>query len=109
MIEKTKGTGGLVTVNSISGGKTSCYMAVHFPAAVNIFALVCIDYAPVSPKDPAIRRYATEKLNGDFIATAESTKTLRCLLFKPFPVHIFPGLPEKKVAHRLPLRTIVVK
>ena len=28
------------TVNSLSGGKTSSYMAVHYPADYNVFALV---------------------------------------------------------------------
>tara|TARA_R110002167_G_scaffold149168_1_gene342383 strand:- start:9066 stop:9206 length:141 start_codon:yes stop_codon:yes gene_type:complete len=28
------------TVNSLSGGKTSSYMAVHYPADYNIFALI---------------------------------------------------------------------
>lgn len=30
-------------------------------------------------------------------------------LFEPFSVYVFPGLPEKKVTHRLPMCTIVVK
>jgi len=31
------------TVNSLSGGKTSAYLAAHFPADLDVFALVCID------------------------------------------------------------------
>ena len=31
------------TVNSLSGGKTSSYIAVHYPADIEIFALCCID------------------------------------------------------------------
>ena len=31
------------TVNSLSGGKTSSYLGVHYPADYNLFALVCID------------------------------------------------------------------
>lgn len=31
----------MVTVNSLSGGKTSSYLALHYPADLNIFALVC--------------------------------------------------------------------
>ena len=31
------------TVNSISGGKTSAYIAKHYPADINIFSLVRIE------------------------------------------------------------------
>jgi hypothetical protein len=70
----------MITVNSISGGKTSCYMAVHYPADVNIFACVCIDYPPAAPKDPAVRAYVSDKLAGNFIASAEHEKTLKVLM-----------------------------
>jgi len=70
----------VVTVNSISGGKTSAYMAVHYPTDINIFACVCIDYPPAAPKDPAILKYVLEKLNGNFIASAEHEKTLRVVM-----------------------------
>jgi hypothetical protein len=64
------------TVNSLSGGKTSSYMAVHYPADYNIFALVKIDDLNCKPKDQSIIRYASEKIGQDFIATAESDLTL---------------------------------
>lgn len=55
-------------------------MAVHYPADLNIFACVCIDYVPATPKDPAILKYALDKLNGQFIASAEDDKTLAVLI-----------------------------
>jgi hypothetical protein len=70
----------MVTVNSLSGGKTSSYMAVHYPADVNIFACVCIDDLSCIPKDMTVLTYAKEKLNGDFIASAESEKTLKVMM-----------------------------
>lgn len=70
----------MVTVNSISGGRTSGYMAMHYQADVNIFACVCIDYPNAAPKDPSVLNYCLEKLNGDFIASAESEKTLKVLM-----------------------------
>jgi hypothetical protein len=70
----------MITVNSLSGGKTSSYMALHFPADINIFACVCIDHKAASPKDPAILKYATDKLKGNFIASAEHEKTLKVML-----------------------------
>lgn len=70
----------MFTANSISGGKTSGYMAVHYPADVNIFACVCIDYLPAKPKDKAVLSYCLDKLNGNFIASAESEKTLKVMM-----------------------------
>jgi hypothetical protein len=70
----------MITVNSGTGGKTSSYMAVHYPADVNIFACVCIDYPPATPKDPAVLSYVLSKLNGNFIASAERQKTLKVLM-----------------------------
>lgn len=55
-------------------------MAVHYPADLNIFACVCIDYKPAAPKDLSITKYALEKLNGNFIATAEDEKTLKAMM-----------------------------
>lgn len=69
-----------MTVNSLSGGKTSSYMAVHYPADINIFACVCIDYSPATPKDQDVLKYCLEKLNGDFIASAEHEKTLKVMM-----------------------------
>lgn len=31
------------TVNSLSGGQTSSYLTVHYPADIEVFALCCID------------------------------------------------------------------
>lgn len=75
--------GKLKTVNSLSGGASSGYIAVHYPADYDIFSLVCIDDPRCSPKDKSIIQYVNDKLGskyinryGEFIATAESDKTL---------------------------------
>src|SRR5437867_2421762 len=70
----------MITVNSLSGGKTSSYMAIHNPVDVNIFACVCIDYEPAKPKDISILNYCLNKLNGNFIASAEHVKTLKVIM-----------------------------
>ncbi len=70
----------MITVNSLSGGKTSSYMAIHYPADINIFALVCIDDQASAPKDPAILKYVLDKFDGNFIASAEHEKTLRVMM-----------------------------
>jgi hypothetical protein len=64
------------TVNSISGGKTSSYMALNYPADYNIFALVRIEAEYCKPKDESIVKYVSDKIGMDFIATAESDLTL---------------------------------
>lgn len=64
------------TVNSLSGGKTSSYMAAHYPADHDVFSLVRIDAEYCKPKDASIVRYVSDKIGMDFIATAESDTTL---------------------------------
>lgn len=67
------------TVNSVSGGKTSSYLALHYPTDYNIFSLVRIEDKRCAPKDPSIIKYVESKINADFIATAESDLTLYVL------------------------------
>jgi hypothetical protein len=66
----------MITVNSLSGGKTSSYMAVHYTADINIFSLVRIEAHYCKLQDKSIVKYVSDKLGLDFIATAESDKTL---------------------------------
>ena len=66
----------MITVNSLSGGKTSSYLAVHYPADYNIFSLVRIEADYCKPKDKSLVEYVSDKIGMDFIATAESDKTL---------------------------------
>ena len=63
-------------INSLSGGKTSSYMAMHYPADYNLFALVQINDINCKPKDESIVKYVSEKIGKDFIATAEDDATL---------------------------------
>lgn len=68
------------TINSISGGKTSAYMAVHYPADYDIFSCVLIDDPSCSPKDKGLVKAVSDKLGREFIATAERDDTLRVVL-----------------------------
>lgn len=76
----------MLKINSLSGGRTSSYLAVHYPADHDIFSLVCIDSKDAAPKDPAIVQYVQSKLEpfvpefGEFIATAEDDRTLRVMM-----------------------------
>lgn len=77
----------MITVNSLSGGKTSSYLAMNYPADYNIFSLVCIDDIKCSPSDIKILQMVNDKLSkygytekyGDFIATAEDDKVLKVI------------------------------
>lgn len=70
------------TVNSLSGGRTSSYLAVKYPADYEIFSVVCIDDETSRLKDKSMNDYINNKLHkfipefGEFIATAEDDKTL---------------------------------
>lgn len=65
-----------ITVNSISGGKTSSYMAAHYPADHNVFALVTIEDTRCTPKDKELVKWVSDKIGKEFIATAENDITL---------------------------------
>jgi diphthamide synthase (EF-2-diphthine--ammonia ligase) len=67
------------TINSLSGGKTSSYMAVHYPADYNIFALVTIEDVNCQPKDKSLVQKISDKIGKEFIATAEDDKTLKVI------------------------------
>jgi len=66
----------MIKIHSLSGGKTSSYMAVHYPADYNIFALVNIEDINCKPKDKSLVKYVSDKIGKEFIATAEDDLTL---------------------------------
>jgi len=70
----------MVTVNSVSGGKTSSYLAKHYPADYNLFSLVRIEDVRCTPKDKKLVQIVSDKIGIEFIATAESDKTLKVVL-----------------------------
>lgn len=61
----------MVTINSLSGGKTSSYIAVHYPADFDVFALVRIEDPNCRFKDEKIRKEVEDRIQKPFIATAE--------------------------------------
>ena len=68
------------TINSLSGGKTSSYLAKHFPADYNIFSLVRIEDRRCTPKDEKLVQFISDKIGQEFIATAESDITLKAVI-----------------------------
>lgn len=71
------------TVNSISGGKTSSYIAKHYPADINIFSLVRIDDLKclwMGGKDEPTRKIISDRIGKEFIGTAEMDDIIYTIL-----------------------------
>ena len=61
----------MITVNSLSGGKTSSYIAANYPADYDVFALVRIEHEASKFPDKKIRQEVEDRIQSPFIATAE--------------------------------------
>jgi hypothetical protein len=71
------------TVNSISGGKTSAYIAKHYPADINVFSLVRIedtDCLWMKGKDESTRNLISDRIGKEFIGTAEMDDIIYTIL-----------------------------
>lgn len=74
------------TVNSLSGGKTSSYIAMNYPADIEIFALCCIDSHNAGKYiDKKVLQMVNDKLQKycshypEFVATSEDHKVLKVM------------------------------
>lgn len=67
-------------VTSVSGGRTSAYLAANYPADECVFALVRIEDQRCRFPDEAIRRHVEDRIGVDFIATAEDDKIIYTML-----------------------------
>lgn len=68
------------TVTSVSGGKTSAYIAANYPADRLVFALVRSDDQNIKFKDPFLRREVEDRLQAPFIATLEDDIIVKTIL-----------------------------
>jgi hypothetical protein len=68
------------TVNSLSGGKTSSYVAVNYPADYNIFALVRTDDKKCMFPDAKIRQIVSDRIGKEFIGTLEMDEIIYTML-----------------------------
>jgi hypothetical protein len=62
------------TLNSVSGGMSSAYVMRHFPADINVFALVLLDnpnFRWMKGKDEKTRQLVSDKIGREFVGTAE--------------------------------------
>lgn len=70
----------MISVTSVSGGRTSGYMALHYPTDYNIFSLCRIEDVQCRPWDKKLIQYVEDKIQMPFIATIESDLTLYVLI-----------------------------
>ena len=68
------------TVNSLSGGKTSSYIAANYPADYNVFALVRTDDKNCIFPDKKIRQEVSDRLGVEFIGTLEEDMIIYTML-----------------------------
>jgi|TARA_B110000908_G_scaffold170566_1_gene230539 hypothetical protein len=68
------------TVNSLSGGKTSSYMAVHYPADYNIFALIRTNDKSCQYPDKKLRQVVSDKIGCEFMGTLEDDVIIHTML-----------------------------
>ena len=68
------------TVNSLSGGKTSSYIAANYPADYNVFSLVRTDDKKCLFPDAKIRQEVSDRLGKEFIGTLEEDMIIYTML-----------------------------
>lgn len=68
------------TINSLSGGKTSSYIAAHYPADYDVFSLVRTEDQASKFKDEKVRQMVEDRIQAPFIATAEDDTIIYTML-----------------------------
>lgn len=68
------------TINSLSGGKTSSYIAANYPADYNIFSLVRTNDTNCLFPDSKIRQIVSDKIGTEFIGTLEEDTIIYTML-----------------------------
>jgi len=68
------------TINSLSGGQTSSYIAANYPADYNIFALVTVKDKGCLYPDKKVRQLVSDKIGREFIGTVEDDIIITTML-----------------------------
>jgi len=68
------------TVNSLSGGKTSSYIAANYPADYNVFSLVRTDDKKCLFPDAKVRQMVSDRIGKEFIGTLEEDAIIYTML-----------------------------
>lgn len=87
----------MVSVNSLSGGQTSSYIAANYPADHDVFALVTSNDPIVKFKDEKVRQVVSERIGREFIGTLEDDIIIYTMLdleqFIGRPITWVAGMP----------------
>jgi hypothetical protein len=70
----------MITINSVSGGMTSAYIAAHYPSDYNQFALVRTNDPSCLFPDAKIRQLVSDKIGREFIGTLENDTIIYTIL-----------------------------
>ena len=68
------------TVNSLSGGKTSSYIAANYPADYDVFSLVRVEDVKCKFPDEKLRKEVEDRIQAPFIGTAEDDTIIHTML-----------------------------
>jgi hypothetical protein len=68
------------TINSLSGGKTSSYIAANYPADFELFSLVRTEDVNCQFPDAKIRQIVSDKIGQEFIGTLEQDEIIYTIL-----------------------------
>jgi hypothetical protein len=92
------------TVNSLSGGKTSSYIAANYPADYNVFSLVRTTDKNCLFPDEKIRQEVSDRLGVEFIGTLEEDTIIYTMLdleqFIGSKIHWVTGKPFDEIIDR---------
>jgi hypothetical protein len=69
-----------ITVNSISGGKTSAYIAANYPADYNVFSLVRTNDKLCEYPDKKVRQIVSDLIGCEFVGTTEQDNIIQIML-----------------------------
>lgn len=70
----------MIKVNSLSGGKTSSYIAANYPADYDVFALVRVEDNNCRFPDEKIRKEVEDRIQAPFIGTVEDDTIIYTML-----------------------------
>lgn len=95
------------TVNSISGGKSSAYIAAHYPADYNLFSLVRTNDTNLlwqQGKDEKTRQLISDRIGVEFIGTLEDDMIIYTILdleqYIGREIKILTGKPYEDILKR---------
>ena len=68
------------TVNSLSGGKSSSYIGINFPADFNVFSLVRTNDISCIYPDAKVRQIVSDLIGCEFVGTTEQDAIIKIML-----------------------------